>query len=44
MVFSIKTINLNVNSYQYLVEINPNVTFAIACYADRSILKLLGYR
>ena len=27
--------------YQYRVEINPNVNFAIACYAERSILKLL---
>ena len=29
--------------YQYRVEINPNVNFAIACYADRSILKLLKF-
>ena len=29
--------------YQYRVEINPNVNFAIACYAERSILKLLGF-
>ena len=29
--------------YQYRVEINPNVTFAIASYATHSILKLLGF-
>ena len=29
--------------YQYRVEINPNVNFAIACYAERSILKLLAF-
>ena len=29
--------------YQYRVEINPNVTFAIACYAEHTILKLLGF-
>ena len=29
--------------YEYRVEINPNVNFAIACYAERSILKLLRY-
>ena len=29
--------------YQYRGEINPNVSFAIACYAERSILKLLGF-
>ena len=29
--------------YQYRVEINPNVTFAIACYSKHSILKLLGF-
>ena len=43
MVFSNKTINLRINPYQYLVEINPNVTFAIACYAEHFILKLLGF-
>ena len=29
--------------YQYRVEINPNVTFAIVCDAEHSILKLLGF-
>ena len=31
MVFSNKTINLKMDPYQYRVEINPNVTFAITC-------------
>ena len=44
LVFSNKTINLKIDSYQYRVEINPNEQFAIACYADRSILQLLGFR
>ena len=43
MVFSNKTINLRMDPYQYRVEINPNVNFAIACYAERSILKLFGF-
>ena len=43
MVFGNKTINLRMDPYKYRVEINPNVNFAIACYADRSILKLLGF-
>ena len=43
MVFSNKTINLRMDPYQYQVKINPNVTFAIACYAEHSILKLLGF-
>ena len=29
--------------FQYRVEINPNVNFAIACYAESSVLKLLGF-
>ena len=43
MVFSNKTINLRMDPYQYRVELNSNVTFAIACYAKHSILKLLGF-
>ena len=43
MVFTNKTINLRMDSYQYRVVINLNVNFAIACYAERSILKLLGF-
>ena len=43
MVFGNKTITLRMDPYQYRVEINPNVNFAIACDADRSILKLLGF-
>ena len=43
MVLSNKTINLRIDSYQYRVEINPNVNLSIACYAERSILKLLGF-
>ena len=43
MVFSNKTINLKMDPYQYRVEINPNVTFAIVCYAEHSILKLLEF-
>ena len=35
--------NLNFDIYQYLVEINPNVKFAIACYSERSMLQLLGF-
>ena len=42
MVYINKTINLRIDPYQYQVEINPNVNFAIACYAERSILKILG--
>ena len=38
MVLSNKTINLRMDPYQYRVEINPNVTFAIACYAEHFIL------
>ena len=34
--------NLNFDIYQYRVEINPNVKFAIACYSERSVLQLLG--
>ena len=30
--------------YQYQVEINPNVTFAITTYAEHSILKLIGFK
>ena len=40
---SLKTTNLKLNPYQYRVEINPNVMFANACLAERSILKLLGF-
>ena len=43
MVFTNKTINLRMDPYQYRVEINPNVNFAIASYAQRSIFKLLGF-
>ena len=43
MMFTNKTINLKMDTYQYRVEINPNVNFAIACYEERSILKLLGF-
>ena len=43
LVFSNKTINIKINPYQYRDEINPNVTFEIACYAEHSILKLLGF-
>ena len=44
MVFSNKTINLRMDPYQYRVEINLNVNFAIASYAKRSILKLFGFK
>ena len=40
MVYTNKTFNLKMDPYQYRVEINPNVNFAISCYAQRSILKL----
>ena len=35
--------NLNIDPYQYRVEINPNEQFAIAYYAERSILQLLEF-
>ena len=35
--------NLNFDIYQYHVEINPNVKFAIACYSERSVLQLLHF-
>ena len=41
--FSNKTNNLKIYFYQYRVEINQNKQFAIACYAERSILQLLGF-
>ena len=40
---SLKITNLQLNSYQYLVKINPNVMCAIACFAESSIHKLLGF-
>ena len=43
MVFTNKIINVRMDPYEYRLEINSNVTFAIACYAERSILKLLGF-
>ena len=43
LVFINKTINMKIDSYQYRVEINPNEQLGIACYADRSILQLLGF-
>ena len=43
LVFSNTTINLKIDSYQYRVKINPNKQFAIACYADRFILQLIGF-
>ena len=43
MVFTNKTINRKIDPYQCSVEINPNVNFAIACYAERTIIKLLGF-
>ena len=36
--------NLKFDIYQYRVEINPNVKFAIACYSERSVLQLLGFK
>ena len=44
IVFSNKSINLRMDPYQYRVAINPNVTFKIACYAEHSILKLIGFK
>ena len=43
LVFSNKTIYLKIDSYPYRGEINPIEQFAIASYADRSILQLLGF-
>ena len=43
MVFTNITINLRMDPYYYRVEINPNVNFEIACYAERSILKHIGF-
>ena len=44
MVLSNEAIYLKINPYQYRMEIIPNVNFAIACYAEPLILKLLGFR
>ena len=38
-----KPTNLQFNSNLYRFESNSTVTFAIACYAEHSIIKLLGY-
>ena len=38
-----KIINPKINPCQYRVKINPNVNIAIACYAERFILKLLKF-
>ena len=38
-----KPTNLKFNLNQYRFEINYTVTFAIACYGEHSIIKLLGY-
>ena len=38
-----KKCNLNFDIYQYCVEINPNVKFAIACYPEQSVLQLIGF-
>ena len=35
--------NLNIDIYQFRVEINPTVKFAIACYSERSVLQFLGF-
>ena len=35
--------NLNFDIYQYRVEINPNLKFAIACYSERLVLQLLRF-
>ena len=43
MVFSIKTINIQIDADLYRDEINPNEQFTIACYKERSILQLLGF-
>ena len=44
MVVTNKTFNLKINPYQYHIEINPNVYFAIARYAKSSIFKLLRFK
>ena len=38
-----KPTNLKFIPNHYRFEINSTVTFAIACYAEHSIIKLLGY-
>ena len=43
LVFSNKTINLKIDPYQNRVEINPTEQFAVACYAERSILHIGGF-
>ena len=43
MVLRNQTINQRMDPYQYRVEMNPNVNFAIACYAKRFIRKRLGF-
>ena len=43
MIFIRQNINLFYNRNEYRVEINPTARFAIACYAERSILQLMGF-
>ena len=43
MAFKNKNINLKFNLDEYRVELNPNVKFAIACYAEHSVLQVLGF-
>ena len=43
LLFSNKPINMQIDSNQYRVDINPNEQFAIACYAKRSILQLIAF-
>ena len=43
LVFSNRSFNLKIYSDQYRVAIIPNGHVAIACYANLSILQLIGF-
>ena len=42
-IYTNKTIGLKIDLNKYRVKINPNVPVAIACYAENSVLQLLGF-
>ena len=42
-IFFNKTINLKIDLNEYRVKFTHNVNFAIACYAESSVLQLLGF-
>ena len=42
-IYANKTIDLKIDLNEYRVKLNPNVPVAIACYAQNSVLQLLGF-